>query len=147
MLLLSFLFYHLLPAGKACFPLRIFQSAQIHVHPANVIFPITLCLWTAQWGISLKRIGIISSQYLRGKLFWRSGNQIPNTPCSCTNEKILAHCFLGRVQRTGKQHMVAVFHWKYWEQSEGPQVWCHAIGKKKKIHPWKSVNSTTIYPE
>lgn len=144
------LFYHLLPAGKACFPLLpIFQSTQIHAHPANIIFPsfnTTLCLWTAQWSISLKRIRI-SSQYLRGKWFWGRGNQIPNTPCSCMDKKILAHCFLGRVQKTGKQHMVAVFHWKYWEQSGGPQLWCHAIGKKKKIHPWKSVKSTTIYPE
>lgn len=126
-------FYHLLPASKACFLLLpVFQSTQMH--PANVISPIfslTLCLLTAQWIISLK-------QYLRGKWFEGKGKPIPNTPCSCIHKKILAHYFLGRVQRTGKQHMVAVFHWKYWEQSGGPQLWCHAIGKKKipslKVH-------------
>lgn len=127
------LFYHLFPAGKAsCLP--IFQSTQVHAHPANVIFSgfnITLCLWTAQLCISLKLI-CISSQYLRGKWFGGRGNQIANTICSCIDKKILAHCFLGRVQKTGKQRMVAVFHWKYWEQSGGPQLWCHAIGKKEK---------------
>lgn len=66
------------------------------------------------------------------------GSQVPNTPCSYIDEKILAHCFLGRVQKTDKQHMVAVFHWKYWERSEGPQLWCHAIGGKN-MHLWNSV--------
>jgi len=33
------LFYHLLLAGKACFPLLpVFQSTQLHAHPANVFF-------------------------------------------------------------------------------------------------------------